>query len=115
MSLRLGNITFDCADTMRVASFWSAVLGRPLDEDAADGFASIGRGDDGNRPAWLFNRVPEVKAVKNRVHVDLSADDPSVEVDRIVGLGAARLAEHDEGGVAWTVLADPEGNEFCVG
>jgi hypothetical protein len=115
MSLQLGNITFDCADALRVATFWSAVLGRPLDEGSSDAFASIGRGDDAHRPAWLFIRVPEAKAAKNRVHVDLSTDDRDGEVARILALGAERQADHDEWGIAWTVLTDPEGNEFCVG
>jgi predicted enzyme related to lactoylglutathione lyase len=62
----------------------------------------------------LFNQVPESKTAKNRMHVDLVADDREAEVDRLVGLGAKRLADQAEFGLRWTVLADPEGNEFCV-
>ncbi len=113
MTLRLANITLDCDDPVAVARFWSDVLGRPVDDDRSEFFCSIGRGDDA-QPAWLFIKVPEGKTVKNRVHVDLHADDREAEVARLVGLGATRLSDHDEWGGVWTTLADPEGNEFCV-
>jgi predicted enzyme related to lactoylglutathione lyase len=113
MTLRLGNITLDCDDALRVAAFWSAALDRPIDDEASEHFASIGREDD-RQPGWFFIKVPEGKSTKNRVHVDLHADDRESEVARLVGLGAARLADHDEWGAVWTTLADPEGNEFCV-
>jgi predicted enzyme related to lactoylglutathione lyase len=117
MTLHLGNLTVDCDDTLRVAAFWSAALDRPIDDEPSEHFASIGRdggGDGGAQPGWFFIKVPEGKAVKNRVHVDLHADDREAEVARLVGLGATRLSDHDEWGATWTTLADPEGNEFCV-
>jgi predicted enzyme related to lactoylglutathione lyase len=114
--LRLGNITFDCHDVLRVASFWSAALGRPLDESSSERFASIG-GSDGERaqPAWYFTKVPERKQAKNRVHLDLTTPDPSV-VEELVALGAEVVGEHEVPGAShrWTVMQDPEGNEFCV-
>jgi hypothetical protein len=113
MTLQLGNITVDCDDTLRVAAFWSAALDRPIDDEPSDGFASIGR-EDRSQTGWFFIKVPEGKAVKNRVHVDLHADDREAEVARLIGLGAKRQADHDEWGTRWTTLADPEGNEFCV-
>lgn len=58
--------------------------------------------------------MPEEKAAKNRMHVDFLADDREVEVLRLVGLGASLVAEHDRGDARWSVLQDPEGNEFCV-
>ena len=58
----------------------------------------------------VFVRVPEEKAVKNRVHLDLGADDREAEVQRLLALGARRVADHG----SWTVMQDPEGNEFCV-
>ncbi len=70
--------------------------------------------DDDDAPNLFFIRVPEAKAVKNRVHVDLASDDRDAEVTRLVGIGARHVADHDEGGASWTVLHDPEGNEFCV-
>ena len=114
MSLQLAHITLDSAQPLVLAQFWSAVLDRPVDERASEFFASI---DDQTteRPSWFFVGVPEAKATKNRVHVDLAADDREAEVARLVALGATQLADHEQWGAVWTVLADPEGNEFCVG
>jgi hypothetical protein len=119
MTAHLANVTIDCHDALVVSRFWSALLGRPLaaePEPDAD-FAMIG-GPDHETPGgtvnWLFARVPESKTAKNRMHVDLVADDREAEVDRLIGLGANRLADRSEYGHVWTVLADPEGNEFCV-
>ena len=58
--------------------------------------------------------MPEGKTAKNRMHVDLAASDHEAEVARLVGLGATRVTDIDEWGYRWTVLQDPEGNEFCV-
>ncbi len=65
-------------------------------------------------PGITFVPVPEGKAVKNRLHIDLAPDDQAAEVGRIVGLGATRLNIGQPVDVSWAVLADPEGNEFCV-
>lgn len=116
MVLRLGNITFDCDDVLEVATFWSAALGRPLDKGSSELFASIGGGDAARaEPAWYFSKVPEPKPAKNRVHLDLTNPDPSA-VDELVALGATVLGEHEVPGGShrWTVMRDPEGNEFCV-
>jgi catechol 2,3-dioxygenase-like lactoylglutathione lyase family enzyme len=119
MTARLANVTFDCADAAKLAGFWSDVLGRPLATEPvpSEDVASIGDGDHGSAgsPNWLFVRVPEPKpSSKNRVHVDLTADDREAEVQRLLALGATRIADQDEYGLRWTVLVDPEGNEFCV-
>ena len=115
MTLQLANIVFDCDDVLAVAGFWSTALGRPVDPDGSEYFASIGVADEGAGERWFFAKVPEPRTVKNRVHVDLTAPgDRETEIDRLVGLGAKRLADKDEYGHEWTVLADPEGNEFCV-
>jgi hypothetical protein len=116
MALRVGNIAFDCDDVLGVARFWSAALDRPLDPHPSKEFASIGGGDASRGElAWYFERVPEPKAAKNRVHLDLVDPDPAT-VDRLVALGASVVAEHElpGGGHRWTVMRDPEGNEFCV-
>ena len=115
MTLHLANITFDCDDALAVARFWSAVLDRPLDAEPSEYFASIGIGDMRDT-SWLFAKVPEAKTVKNRVHVDLAspAGAREDEVARLIGLGAKRLADKEEWGHRWTVMADPEDNEFCV-
>jgi hypothetical protein len=116
MAARLGNIAFDCDDVMKLATFWSAVLERPLDAGAREFFASIG-GADGARhePAWYFSKVPEPKRSKNRVHLDLVIPDQAA-IGQLVDLGATVTGEHQlqDGSHRWTVLQDPEGNEFCV-
>ena len=125
MTIRIASVTLDCADALTVGRFWSAALGRPLDPDGSSGFAAIGfagRRDkvgwgsvEGvNDSTWIFARVPEPKTAKNRMHLDLVAHDPEAEVVRLVELGATRVADMDEYGYTWTVMADPEGNEFCV-
>ena len=116
MPARISNITFDCGDALVVATFWSRVLGRPLDPGASVFYCSIG-GSDAARaePALYFEKVPEAKTAKNRVHLDVVDRDPEV-VDRLMTLGASLVAEHEmaNGAHRWTVMADPEGNEFCV-
>ena len=115
MSARIINITIDCDDALAVARFWSQVLGRPLDQGSSAGFASIGGGDPERvEAAWYFEKVPERKVAKNRMHVDLVDPDPAA-VQRLVELGASIVGEHEFGAShRWTVLRDPEGNEFCV-
>jgi hypothetical protein len=114
MTVRIANLTFDCDDVLKVATFWSTVLERPLDEGSSELFASIG-GTDGERhePAWYFNRVSERKRAKNRVHVDLVDPDPSA-IDKFVALGATVVGSHKVPRHRWTVMQDVEGNEFCI-
>jgi hypothetical protein len=125
MTVMIASVTFDCVDALAVASFWSAALERPLDPGASSDFASIGfaerRDASGwaavaheKEPTWMFARVSEPKTAKNRMHLDLMTPDPEGEVARLVGLGATRLADMEEYGYTWTVMSDPEGNEFCV-
>ena len=112
MTLSLHAVTTDCADAHVLATFWSAVLDRPVADGANEDFAVIT--GDGPAPSWFFIKVPEPKQVKNRVHADLLADDRQKEVDRVVALGATALGEFDESGAKWTTLTDPEGNEFDI-
>jgi predicted enzyme related to lactoylglutathione lyase len=123
MTIQLASVAFDCVDALVVGAFWSEALGRPLDPGADPGFASIGFAarrsvggwrsvERSDEPTWLFAQVPESKAVKNRVYPDLVADDVEVEIARLVQLGATRVTDRDEYGYRWTLLTDPEGNEF---
>ncbi len=114
MPARIGNVAFDCGDVLKVATFWSQALGRPIDDASNDQFASIG-GSDGDRAeaAWYFNRVPETKQAKNRMHLDL-VDPDVMAVASLVGFGARVVGNHRLAGHSWTVMQDPEGNEFCV-
>jgi hypothetical protein len=114
MTLRVQHVTFDCTRADTLAGFWSEALGRTIDAGAAPHFASIGMASDDQEPALLFQAVPEAKTVKNRMHVDLHGSDREPEVLRLIALGATRVAEKDEWGTRWTVMQDPEGNEFCV-
>jgi predicted enzyme related to lactoylglutathione lyase len=113
MTLDVTALTFDCSDPSGLANFWSEVLGLPVDPDASDGFASIGQ-SVAAQPSWMFIKVPEAKAAKNRFHVDLASADWSADVERVVALGATRIGEYDEAGAQWVTLADPEGNEFDI-
>lgn len=113
---RIGNITFDCGDVLKMATFWSAVLDRPVDRGSGPLFASIGGADPArHEPAWYFAKVPEPKSAKNRLHLDLVNPDPSA-VDTLVRLGATVVSNHEVPGADhhWTVMQDPEGNEFCI-
>jgi predicted enzyme related to lactoylglutathione lyase len=116
MSLHVAAITFDCSDAAALAGFWSAAVGRPIDQEgdmaASQFFARIP--GDGSDPMMMFIQVPEPKTAKNRVHLDLGTADRAAEVERLVGLGATFIHDKDEFGFQWTTLADPEGNEFCV-
>ena len=89
------------------------MVGRPVNPEANEYFARI----DGNgaEPNLLFIQVPETKAGKNRLHIDLDADDLNAARERLDGLGAQFVHEKDEYGIQWLTFRDPEGNEFCVG
>ncbi len=110
------SITIDCRDPYELAQFWSKVLEAPIGEDdfPGDPEAMVDLGEA--EPRLLFERVPEGKAVKNRVHLDIRPPRPrEEEIERLVGLGATFIEDHrEDGGAGWVVLADPEGNEFCV-
>ena len=105
------SVTFDCSDALRVAAFWSAALGTDVDEDSTADKAYVEPAGWGGPSLW-FQRVPESKSAKNRMHFDLRAPGGRVqdEVVRLQGLGATVLHETDD----LVVMQDPEGNEFCV-
>lgn len=109
MPLRIASVTIDCHDVSTMVRFWSAALGyTPVDRGGGD---SGSVEDPHDRDVeLLFLRVPEGKSIKNRVHLDLGADNREVEVQRLVDLGATVIQVFP----TWTVMGDPEGNEFCV-
>jgi uncharacterized protein YndB with AHSA1/START domain len=107
----VANVTFDCADPARLASFWAEVTGFVID-GAGESWAGL-HDRLGSGPRLLFMRVPESKSVKNRVHLDINTVDREAEAERLVGLGATRLRTVSER-KGWIVMADPEGNEFCL-
>jgi hypothetical protein len=137
-------VVFDCADPNRLARFWAEALGYKLDDPPA-GYqrwedwlrdqgipeeqwndASAAVDPDGAGPRIYFQRVPEPKTVKNRVHLDLDVsggasapierrrEQVEAEAERLTGIGATRLRAVEELGVYWVVMHDPEANEFCV-
>lgn len=120
--LRVSEVVIDCADHGQVVEFWEAALGyerRAVNEQyvALVPPAREPGAGAGPEPVWpplLFQKVPEPKVAKNRVHLDFRAPVMADEVARLVRLGATVIAERSLGDFAWTVLADPEGNEFCV-
>lgn len=109
-------ITLDCSDPERLAEFWASALGyrRIFAHDPYVGLDPA----DGNGPRLLLQRVPEPKTVKNRMHIDIRRADFEQEAGRLVALGARRLTPgvFTEPGTDshWIVMADPEGNEFCL-
>jgi hypothetical protein len=143
MAIKL-QVVFDAADPLKLAAFWGEAIGY-VEEDPPDGFDSweawaaandVPREDwgnyasrvdpDGVGPRLFFQRVPEPKTAKNRVHLDLAVSGgpgtPLEErrraigaaVERAVTAGATRVREYDEDGQFWVVMRDPEGNEFCL-
>ena len=111
MTLRFSDVCIDAADIHALGRWWSSVLGWRA-ETTDDGDVAL-RAPDGDGPDWLFLAVPDDKVVKNRIHFDFTPDDQQAEVDRLIGLGA-RHVDIGQGDQSWVVLADPEGNEFCI-
>ncbi|MFE9171316.1 VOC family protein [Streptomyces kebangsaanensis] len=113
MTSAIRHVTIDCSDAYTLGTFWSQVLDLPIHEDDKPGDEEVlieGAG-------LLFITVPDAKTVKNRVHLDLQPQDRTrdEEVERLLGLGATLVADRrNPDGTGWAVLADPEGNEFCV-
>jgi catechol 2,3-dioxygenase-like lactoylglutathione lyase family enzyme len=125
MSIRWYSVVVDCDDVAAQGRWWREALGWSVAYEAEDEVvlvpphalsraAEIPVEEQG--PGLVFVPVPEGKSVKNRLHIDLApraGDDQAAEVERLVGLGA-RLVDVGQGTASWVVLADPEGNEFCV-
>jgi catechol 2,3-dioxygenase-like lactoylglutathione lyase family enzyme len=140
--MKIGNVTFDCADPDRMSTFWSAVLGYEkavFPDDLRKQLLASGLTDDdlaarglaedpaGVGPRLFFHRVPESKTAKNRMHLDINVgngqgpathEQVDAEVRRVVALGATVLNKHEATWGPWPeyhyVMADPEGNEFCI-
>ncbi|MGB5760133.1 MAG: VOC family protein [Acidimicrobiales bacterium] len=107
-------LVLDCADPDRAAAFWAAALGYVI-HGKAKNYRSI-VDPDGVGPKLILQGVDEPKTVKNRMHLDIHSPDIETEAARLVELGGVRLREEPfvEHGTAWILLADPDGNEFCV-
>ena len=112
MALEPDALIVDCADPVRVATFWAAALGYRLEDDPEGAFISD---PSGRTRGMFFQSVPEPKTAKNRMHLDVRpTGSMAEEVERLKGLGATVRGFIEEGGSFWTQMRDPEGNEFCV-
>ncbi len=117
MALRIQALIVHCRDPGRLAEFWAEALGWRI--TGRDDPEWVVEPPDGSRedsvvPDLLFIRVPGAKESQNRLHLDLRPEDQATEVARLEGLGASRADVGQGDDVSWTVMADPEGNEFCV-
>ncbi|RKR76679.1 VOC family protein [Frondihabitans australicus] len=114
MSVRWYSIVIDTPDPLGLATWWSKTLGWPVIYEG-DGEAVVSESET-HEPGLCFVKVDDPKTVKNRLHIDLASwpdDDQEAEVQRLLDRGATRV-DVGQGDVSWVVLADPEGNEFCV-
>jgi predicted enzyme related to lactoylglutathione lyase len=111
MSLEWEQTVIDARDPVALGRWWRDALGWIVVDEDPDEFEIRPAAD--RLPGILFAKVPEPKATKNRLHLDFRPDDRDAEVERLLALGASR-ADVGQGEETWVVLADPEGNEFCV-
>jgi hypothetical protein len=117
MGVRLWTIVIDANDPPKLGRWWADVLDWQVFFEDDDGDEFVITTKDTRFPGLCFVRVPEEKQVKDRLHIDVvpPADgDQAAEVDRLLGMGATRADVGQKGDEGWVVLADPEGNEFCV-
>jgi len=125
MSIRWYSIVIDCADFRALSRWWAEALGWVVayedDDEVTLVPAHAAGGDDTpvdrRGPGLTFVAVPEQKTIKNRLHIDVApraGDSQEAEVERLLSLGASRVDIGQSADVTWVVLADPEGNEFCV-
>jgi len=117
MDIRIQCVVIDAGDCERLARFWSQALGWRITYQSANEWAI--EPPDGTpqvdvAPDILFVKVPEAKTVKNRLHLDLRPRDQEAQVNRLIELGASRVNIGQPDDASWVVMADPEGNEFCV-
>jgi predicted enzyme related to lactoylglutathione lyase len=115
MAAKFTELIVDANDVERLAAFWEAVLGwERRDTYDDDGDVELAA-PDGSLPTIVFAEVPEPKTVKGRIHIDVSPSgvDQATELERLLSLGALPV-DIGQGDVSWIVLADPEGNEFCL-
>ena len=117
MTIRIQCLCIDTTDPARLAAFWAETLGwrqTHAEDDEVVLEPPVGSREDGVVPDLLFLRVPEKKAGKNRLHIDLRPEDQAAEVARLEALGASRADVGQGPESTWVVMADPDGNEFDV-
>ncbi|MGZ5294856.1 MAG: VOC family protein [Actinomycetota bacterium] len=109
-------MTIDCHDPEGLAAFWASIFGAGEEWRGGDPVQYIDLGATDGSPMLRFQRVPEPKTVKDRIHLDLRVDDIDEACGRVIELGGVRVEQGDvhEYDVAFRVMLDPEGNEFCL-
>jgi predicted enzyme related to lactoylglutathione lyase len=116
--IKMQCITIDCADPAALADFWSKVLDWKIGGEGDEVWIEkdLKEGETTDAPDILFLRNPDKKKVKNRLHLDLRPDNQAAEVDRLIALGAKKIeiGQSNYAECTWVVMADPDGNEFCV-
>ena len=115
MNVRL-EIGIDCAEPTDLAPFWAEALGYDIGQLGPDGTYLDLVPSEPEQPVIYFQRVPEPKTMKNRLHLDLWTTTPEREIERLIEIGAKPVGEPVTGltGSWWQVMSDPVGNEFCV-
>lgn len=117
-ALKFEQVTIDAINPRSQAEFWQRVLHWNISDDSDDDLVMLsppaGVRAEGMSPDLLFLRVPEEKTLKNRLHLDFRPDAQDSEVLRIEALGGHRVSIGQDPSVTWVVMADPEGNEFCI-
>ena len=113
MALRLEEIVVDCRDPVTLARWWQTATGWQVVGEDGDGDGVELAPAPGQMPSMMFIQVAEHKRRKNRLHLDWVPDDQQAEVERLLSLGASRV-DIGQGNAPWVVMADPEGNEFCI-
>ena len=108
------DLVLDCTDPARLAEFWREALG--YRDFYADDTICVLVPKEGSASPLILQRVPELKVVKNRMHLDVVVDDIEPEIERLEGLGAGRVDQRAQalGDTEWVRMSDPEDNEFCV-
>ncbi|MEN8237653.1 MAG: VOC family protein [Actinomycetota bacterium] len=109
---RVGAIMIDCHDPAALFAFWSRIVGVEIEHRYPAYIFTTTL--PGNNIRLAFQQVPEDKIVKNRLHLDLAHPEPENFIAQVESLGGSRIEDHRTGDFSWTVLADPEGNEFCI-
>lgn len=112
MSVSIGMITVDTTDAASLAQWWAEQTGGEVVEENDGWFVVVQLPQDG--PRLAFQRVEDPTPGKNRIHLDVVTDDLDAEVTRLLAAGASHVADQEMPGFRWIVLADPDGNQFCV-
>jgi len=113
MTMSVAMVTFDCLDARALATWWARQTGGQVTADYDGWFVTVAPPPSGG-PVLAFQKVADPTPGKNKLHLDLEADDRDLEVERLLGEGALEVARHETAAHTWAVLSDPEGNQFCV-